>query len=210
MGFSRFPNRNRRFGLGFFFVANRTNGDHGARPRSRPFTTRPSDNSHERARCCSDSQEPTRNSADVLPEGDEPTVVKEVEKTLDWSKHDRDQALMAQVAFAGQKAWLTQKANVKPNKVTGRGGQTYKQKEVWMNKKDGIVPMIAKHEAFAGAPLPTEEPTAVINHVHSLLKKFAFLYTPGREQDEPAPAGTEGTKDESPITALKQARARTI
>ena len=60
---------------------------------------------------------------------------------------ERDEALFTQLIPAGQKAWLTQQANVKPDKVTGRGGQTYNQKEIWMNKKDGILTMLAKHGA---------------------------------------------------------------
>ena len=46
--------------------------------------------------------------------------------SLKWDKPGRDLALFSQVAFAGQKAFLTSQANVKADKY-GKGGITYKQ-----------------------------------------------------------------------------------
>jgi hypothetical protein len=68
--------------------------------------------------------------------------------------------------------------------------EKYNQGDVWTNPDDGIVPMLKKHEAFAGVEMPAYQ--SVINHVtaaEGLLRKYSHLYTQGKEQDEPAAAG---------------------
>ena len=49
--------------------------------------------------------------------------------SMKWDKPGRDLALCTQVAFAGQKAFLTAQANVKADKY-GKGGITYNREHV--------------------------------------------------------------------------------
>jgi len=123
---------------------------------------------------------------------------------FNWKLPGRDEALFAQIIHVGQDVFLNSHANLKADKH-GKGGVTYDQKAVWTNTDDGILTMLAKHPAFAGATLPSYN--SVINHVGTVLakKEHACLFKPGMEQAEPADAGTEGTKDERQLTTFQQA-----
>ena len=96
------------------------------------------------------------------------------------------------VTATGVKAFVTHKANTKDMKEE----EKWNQGEAWTGE-DGI---LTKHEAFKGVAWPGYQ--SVVNHVvgeTGLLKKNEHLYKQGREQDEPAAAGAEGTKDETAL-----------
>ena len=104
------------------------------------------------------SQEPAPGAAaDAMQE--EPEVV-EVEpplrgcKEMNWEINGRKERLFSQIIVAGVKAFLTNRANVKPD-ARGRGGQTYEKKLVWENPTDGIITMLKKSEAFRDAVWPS-------------------------------------------------------
>ena len=89
---------------------------------------------------------------------EEPEVV-EVEpplrgcKEMNWEINGRKERLFSQIIVAGVKAFLTNRANVKPD-ARGRGGQTYEKKVIWENPTDGIITMLKKSDAFADAVWP--------------------------------------------------------
>ena len=122
------------------------------------------------------------------------------EKQMDWSKNGRNELLFAQVIDAGVPAFLTNRANIKPDK-DGKGGVAYDRKALWENK---ILPPLKKAEEFNGATWPDTQ--GVFNFVDRVLSANKHLYTEGMEQAEPAEAGTEGTKDES-LTSWQQVHA---
>ena len=118
--------------------------------------------------------------------------VEEKKTRMVWNR-ERDIALLAQISSKGVAAFATAKAN-------GKDGKKYNQAEAWSNAEDGILTLLAQHEAFAGVHFSAMQ--SVINHVtgnEGLLKKYRHLYTEGMEQNEPAAAGTTGTKDETAL-----------
>ena len=133
---------------------------------------------------------------------DEIEITKELERTLDWKKPGRLEALFSQVISAGQKAFLSSDANLPATK--DKPEEKYCIKDAWTNAQDGIMTMLKKHENFVGAPWPMTH-DSLLNTVKRTLEKHKHLYTQGMEQAEPADAGTEGTKDERPLSSLEQA-----
>ena len=118
--------------------------------------------------------------------------VEEKKTRMVWNR-ERDIALLAQISSKGVAAFATAKAN-------GKDGKKFNQAEAWTNPEDGILTLLAKHEAFEGVHFSAYQ--SVINHVtgsEGLLKKHRHLFTEGMEQNEPAAAGTTGTKDESAL-----------
>ena len=116
---------------------------------------------------------------------------------FDWDKNERKELLFTQIVGSDVNPFLTNRANIKPDKF-GRGGVSYEKKELWETK---ILPTLSKDDAFAGVTMP--EYQAVLNFVDRVVKANKHLYTSGLEQAEPAAAGTEGTKDET-FTAYQQ------
>ena len=86
---------------------------------------------------------------------EEPEVV-EVEppvsgrEQMNWDIHQRKELLFTQFLVAGVKAFLTNRANCKPD-ARGKGGQTYEKKLIWENPTDGILTMPKKSDAFNDA-----------------------------------------------------------
>ena len=106
---------------------------------------------------------------------------------LKWNKQ-RDTALLTQISAVGVRAFVTSKANTKDMP----DDEKYNQGDAWNNSDDGILTMLKDSEHFVGVKWPAYQ--SVINHVtgpEGLLKKHSHLYTQGKEQDEPAPAGSE-------------------
>ena len=114
---------------------------------------------------------------------------------MNWDINHRKELLFSQIIVAGVKAFLTNRANVKPD-ARGKGGQTYEKKIIWENPTDGIITMLKKSDAFLDAVWPSDL-QATINYVDRVVDRNKHLYTSGMEQAEPADAGTEGTKDEN-------------
>jgi len=115
-------------------------------------------------------------------------------KKMDWNQNNRKEMLMAQIVSAGPKAFLTNRANLPP-----KGSQAalkYDRKSVWVNPKDGIITMLKSTTEFQGALWPSDE-EGVFKFVERELKAHRHLFTQGMEQQEPAAAGTTGTKDET-------------
>ena len=110
---------------------------------------------------------------------------------MDWVKNGRREILFAQILSVGVKAFLTNRANIQSLK--GKGGVTYNRKELWEKE---IMPYIDpdKVEEFKGAPLPDHQ--GIMNYIDRELNANKHLYEPGKEQAEPAEAGTSGTKNE--------------
>ena len=123
---------------------------------------------------------------------------------IDYKKHKRFEAVLSQIISAGVSAFLTHKANVKGDTKLGIDEKVYCQEAVWTNEKNGIITMLKRHESFDGCVFPKGY-ASVLQAVDRLLEQRKHLYTSGMEQAEPAAAGTEETKDERPLTELKQA-----
>ena len=135
-----------------------------------------------------------------------PAPAPEAEKQMNWEKNNRKEMLFEQITVKGVDAFLTYKANIKPDK-NGKGGKTFNKKDVWENPDDGIMTMLKQASQFEGVPWPKDF-QGVVNYVDRVLKHNKHLFTPGMEQAEPAAAGTKQTKDEE-LTAWQQVRLRT-
>lgn len=122
-------------------------------------------------------------------------------KTMEWEKNGRNERLFEQIIDVGVSAFLTNRANIPPDRH-GRGGASYDKKAVWEKK---IMPPLREAAEFADAVWPDYQ--AMLNYVECVLKNNRHLYTQGMEQAEPAAAGTEGTKDET-FTSWQQVSAR--
>ena len=107
--------------------------------------------------------------------------------------------LFAQIIGVGVRAFLTKAANIKEDRH-GKGGVSYDQKKVWLEE---IIGPLKPAPEFKDAAWP-ESHQCIISTVQRHLKKNDHLWTPGKEQAEPAPAGSEGTKDEE-LTEFQQA-----
>ena len=102
--------------------------------------------------------------------------------------------MLRQISFSGTKAWLTLHANVK-----GSTEHQYNRKEEWKT----ILALVKTSEAFKNFAWPNGE-QAIIQWVERQIRKYKHLWTAGMEQNEPAEAGTEGTKCEAALTELQQ------
>jgi len=156
----------------------------------RPLRARQRLSSHRTAR------PPSRCRQDpIVVEATEvlPAAVRE-EKQMKWDVDDRAVIMLRQVSFSGTRAWLTLHANVK-----GSAEHQYNRKEEWKT----ITTLLKSSEAFKTFAWPNDE-QAIIQWIDRQLKLFKHLWTPGMEQNEPAEAGTEGTKDETALTEFQQ------
>lgn len=125
-------------------------------------------------------------------------------KAPNWTDPDLMLPILNQILFTGQEAFLTKLANRKPNETTGDEGESYDQKETWMNADTGIITLLKKLTVFKDIKWPQEPHVAVLQAVNRFVDANKDRFTPGREQAERAPAGTEGTKDET-FTSVHQA-----
>ena len=121
------------------------------------------------------------------------------EKQMNYEKNGRGELIFQQVIGVGVKAFMTDRANIKPGR-DGKGGVQYNKKEVWDKE---ILPPLKAAEEFKGAAWPADH-QSVLSWVERTVKKNSHLYKSGQEQAEPADAGTEGTKDERPLTPFQQ------
>lgn len=122
---------------------------------------------------------------------------------MNWEINKRKEMLFQQIIGVGAVSFLTNRANINPDPA-GKGGVQYDKKSTW-NKK--ILEPLKQAAEFAGAKWP-EDHQAVLNYVERIMKANKHLYTPGEEQNEPAAAGTEGTKDEKFSDWQKVSRPR--
>ena len=106
-----------------------------------------------------------------------------------WDVGGFKEQLFAQIIGCDPNAFLTQLANIKPDKH-GKGGVSYDKKATWLTK---IIAPLKADVAFKDAVWPSDH-QAVMNFVDRVIKANAHLFTSGREQDEPAEAGSEDTK----------------
>ena len=139
-------------------------------------------------------------------EGAQEEEVEEVpaaKDKMDWDVNKRKELLFQQIIGVGAKAFLTNRANIKPNN-DGTGGVQYDKKNIWNEK---ILEPLKKAAEFAGAVWPIDH-QGVLNYVERIISKSKHLYTSGEEQNEPAEAGTEGTKDEKFSDWQKVSRPR--
>ncbi|KAL1510854.1 hypothetical protein AB1Y20_005688, partial [Prymnesium parvum] len=129
-------------------------------------------------------------SLELVQATDEVEITGE-RKNMRWTR-ELDTVLLRQILATGVDAFMTSRHNTKNMK--------YDQSKTWQGP-GGIIPTLQQSEDFKGLKLPTYQ--SIINHVtcspHGLLAKHSHLFTPGKEQAEPAPANTEGTKDERPL-----------
>ncbi|KAL1529507.1 hypothetical protein AB1Y20_000453 [Prymnesium parvum] len=129
-------------------------------------------------------------SLELVQATDEVEITGE-RKNMRWTR-ELDTVLLRQILSTGVDAFMTSRHNTKNKK--------YDQSKTWQGP-GGIIPTLQEAQEFKGLKLPTYQ--SIINHVtcapHGLLSKYSHLFTPGKEQAEPAPAGTEGTKDERPL-----------
>lgn len=164
-------------------------------PKVRPATARPpSARTSGRQLTCLPSGAQTKETPTDAAATEAPS------KRIKWTR-ERDTALLTQVIAVGVKAFATSKANKKDTAEEDK----YNQGETWSGA-DGILTMLKKHEAFETVTWPSYQ--SVINHITGdagLLKKYEHLYKQGKEQDEPAEAGTDATKDESALGVFEQA-----
>ena len=122
---------------------------------------------------------------------------------MNWEINRRKEMLFQQIIGVGFVAFLTNRANIKPDNA-GKGGVQYDKKNTWNEK---ILEPLKLAAEFADAKWP-EDHQAVLNYVERIILKNKHLYTPGEEQNEPAAPGTEGTKDEKFSDWQKVSRPR--
>lgn len=125
--------------------------------------------------------------------------------SINWTLPGRTEALFAQIISVGQSAFLTHKANVKEDKTRGIEAVIYSQKDVWTNPTNGIITMLKMDTQLFKDVVWPQSHDSILQSVLVKIKNNSHLYTAGREQDEPADAGTSETKDERPLTELEQA-----
>ena len=113
---------------------------------------------------------------------------------MKWDVHNRDLIMLRQISFSGPKAWLTLHANVK-----GSSEHQYNRKEEWKT----IIALVKTSEAFKSFAWPNDE-QAVIHWIERQLAANKHLWTPRMEHNEPAEAGTEGTKSDVALTEFQQ------
>ncbi|EOD34686.1 hypothetical protein EMIHUDRAFT_460595 [Emiliania huxleyi CCMP1516] len=127
----------------------------------------------------------------------EPTEVlpaATTEKQMKWNVDFRAEIMLQQVSFSGVKAWMTHHANVKGGKE-----RQYNRKEEW----ESIVTLVKKSPAFKTFAWPKDE-QAISHWIERQLAANKHLWTPRMEHNEPAEAGTEGTKSEVALTEFQQ------
>mmetsp|Transcript_37936 Transcript_37936/g.125709 ORF Transcript_37936/g.125709 Transcript_37936/m.125709 type:complete len:197 (-) Transcript_37936:213-803(-) len=127
----------------------------------------------------------------------EPTEVlpaATTEKQMKWNVDFRAEIMLQQVSFSGVKAWMTHHANVKGSKE-----RQYNRKEEW----ESIVTLVKRSPAFKTFAWPKDE-QAIIHWIERQLAANKHLWTPRMEHNEPAEAGTEGTKSEVALTEFQQ------
>lgn len=120
-----------------------------------------------------------------------PTPAPAAPLSMDWNVNERKELLFSQVIGVGPKAFISNRANIKPDK-DGKGGALYDKKLVWETE---IIGKLKTVENFKDARWPADHQGA-LNFVERVVKANDHLYKQGKEQAEPAAAGTEGTKDE--------------
>ena len=115
------------------------------------------------------------------------------DKATNWADPQLMEAILTQIIAVGKVAFMTSKANLKPNATTGTAGVQYNQKEVWTNERDGIITMLKKHpqKLFENVTWAKEPHVALLQAVERYLNANAHLYTPGMEQAEPAAAAVQ-------------------
>ena len=143
---------------------------------------------------------PAQPAPDAEPEV-EILEAREVNKRIVWTGIMNEMLIM-QINSAGVAAFVRgRKANTKNMKPEER----WDRDKVWCNETDGIMTMLWSDVNFKKFTKPKYE--SMLQHVTEkqtgLFAKNKHLWSQG--QNEPAEAGTEGTKDETPLNDYQRA-----